>query len=106
MSWSINAMGMPGAVQANLAVQFANAKHNLEQPAAERATIEAVEMAVNHELGFLMQQSSLKTAVRVTSSGVANNGSSPNSGSTRLSLTIECLPEFLLHERTEESDES
>ncbi len=105
--WTISAMGMPGPVRASLANQFAFAKHNAEGLPAERITIEAIEKAVNSELDVLMGQLDQKTAVRVTSAGSAEAGSSAGiGGGTRLSLNIECMPEFLNHGRTEESDEA
>jgi hypothetical protein len=107
MPWTINAMGMPGPVRASLASQFASAKHNAEGLATERVTIEAIEKAVNSELDLLIGQLDRKTAVRVTSAGSAEVGVSPGAGGgPQLSLRIECLPDFLSHGRTEESDES
>jgi hypothetical protein len=107
MTWTISAMGMPGPVRASLASQFASAKHNAEELPAERVTIEAIEKAVNSELDLLIGQLDRKTAVRVVSAGSVDAGSAPGiGGGTRLSLNIECLPEFLNHGRAEESDES
>lgn len=105
MSWSVCAMGMPGPVRANLAGQFDFAKRHAEGEAAERLTIEAIEKAVNSELDLLMGQLDSRTAVRVQSAGAAEVGGNAG-GHPQLTLSIECLPEFLLHGRTEESDEA
>jgi hypothetical protein len=104
--WTISAMGMPGPVRASLASQFAYAKHNAAGLPAECTTLEAIEKAVNSQLD-LMGQLDQKTAVRVTTAGSADAAPSTGTGGgTRLSLNIECLPEFLHHGRTEESDEA
>lgn len=106
MTWSVCAMGMPGPVRANLASQFACAKQRAEGSEAERITIEAIERAVNSQLDLIGRRER-RTAVRVISTGVVDAGNGPEpGGSTQLSLSIECLPEFLEHGREEESDES
>lgn len=107
MSWSICAVGMPGPVRANLAAQFDSAKRSAEGLTAERVTIEAIEKAVNSELDLLIGRLDRRTAVRVKSAGSAEAGSSASlGGGPQLSLSVECLPEFLSHGRAEESDEA
>lgn len=107
MSWSVCAMGMPGPVRSNLAAQFDFAKRHAEGKVPERTTIEAIEKAVNSELDLLMGQLDSRTAVRVQSAGSAEVGSAGSPGiHPQLTLSIECLPEFLLHGRAEESDEA
>lgn len=102
MTWSICAMGMPGPVRANLASQFACAKEIAEGSAAECATIEAIEKAVNFQLDLIGQRER-RTAVRVISTGVEDPGGTPAlAGGMQLSLSIECLPDFLDHGREEE----
>ncbi len=98
-------MGMPGPVRANLAGQFYAAKRDAAGMTAERVTIEAVEKAVNSELDLLIGRLDPGTAVRVTSAGSAE-AHGGNGGGPQLMLNIECLPEFLSHGRTEESDEA
>ena len=105
MSWTVCAMGMPGPVRANLAGQFDSAKRNAAGLTGERVTIEAVEKAVNCELDLLIGRLDPGTAVRVTSAGSAELVSG-NGGGPQLMLSIECLPKFLSHGRTEESDEA
>ena len=105
MSWSVSAMGMPGPVRANLAAQFDMAKRDAAGLTAERITIEAVEKAVNCELDLLIGRLDRGTAVRVTSAGSAEVHGG-NGGGPQLMVNIECLPEFLTHGRTEESDEA
>ena len=99
MSWSVSAIGKPGAVKASLATQFAAAKESTKYIPQEQASVAGIEAAVNAQLD-LMASAAVLNAVSVSASGSASvrkNGDSqpPTTVTATISLDFKTLYGFV-----------